>query len=289
MKKSIRFAKMHGLGNDFVVIDCVTQNIHLTPKLIRAISDRHFGIGCDQVLLVEPPTLQQEDFFYRIYNADGSEAEQCGNGARCIGRFIKDEGLFHRNHMNVGTKKGPMSIEVESDGQVTVTLGPPKFEPKDVPVKALRQNQQEKYAITIDGKQKDVSVLSLGNPHCVFFVPSIKDAPVEELGKKLQKNSAFQKGVNVGFVQVLARNHIKLRVFERGVGETFACGSGATAAVIAGILKDELGEQVKVDMKGGSVLVRWPKSGPAFLTGATFRVYDGVFSAFDEPKNQRHS
>lgn len=278
MNTQVRFAKMHGLGNDFVVIDAVTQQVKIDSQLARKIAHRHFGVGCDQILIVEPPINPEDDFYYRIFNANGHEVEQCGNGARCLGRFIRDEGLSCKPHLKVGYKGGRMKISLEAENQVTVELGPPKFEPKQIPIKALRKNHLERYQIKYNNQIKDISALSLGNPHCVISVSSIKEAKVQEIGKQLQQHPAFPKGVNVGFMQVLARNHIKLRVFERGAGETFACGTGACAAVIAGVLHQDLGLETKVDMRGGSVFVSWPDTkGPVYLTGPTQRMFDGVF------------
>ena len=276
MNGKIRFAKMHGLGNDFVVIDAVRQNVLLDKKLARKIAHRHLGIGCDQILLVEPPTKPDDDFFYRIFNSNGEEVAQCGNGARCLGRFIHDDGLSQKKELTIGYAKGRMKVIVESH-QVTALLGPPSFEPKAIPIKALRQKQGHRYAIKVNQQMKEVSALTLGNPHCVIDVPSAREAKVAEIGKSLQNKNLFPQGVNVGFMQILARNHIQLRVYERGVGETFACGTGACAAVISGILNGALGQEVKVDMRGGHVFVSWPdQKGPVYLSGETTRVFNGI-------------
>lgn len=278
MTSQIRFTKMHGLGNDFVVIDAITQPIKVDQKLAKQIAHRYYGIGCDQILIVEPPHRKEDDFFYRIFNADGSPAGQCGNGARCVGRFVYEQGLTPKKDIMFGVQDGQMQVIIEPDNQVTAMLGPPKFDANSIPVKALQAKNSERYQISVEGQKKEVSCLSLGNPHCVINVPSTKEASVVEIGKQLQSSPAFPKGVNVGFMQILARNHIRLRVYERGAGETLACGTGACAAVIAGIMHEDLGPEVKVDMRGGSVLVSWDKQGYVGLTGPCKRLFDGVFA-----------
>lgn len=277
MTAQVRFSKMHGLGNDFVVIDAITQPIKVDSNLARKLAHRVYGIGCDQVLIVEPPHNPDEDFYYKIFNNDGTIAEQCGNGARCVGRFVYEAGLIGTSEIVFGVQHGKMLVKLEPDGQVTAMLGQPSFEPNQVPIKALKADGIGRFQLTVAGKKRSVAALSLGNPHCVITVPSIREAQVDDIGAELQKNGAFPKGVNVGFVEVLARNHVKLRVFERGAGETYACGSGACAAVIAGILHQDLGHQVKVDMKGGDVYVGWKQGEDVALTGSCKRLFDGTF------------
>lgn len=285
MTVQVRFSKMHGLGNDFVVIDAVTQPIKVDSKLARKLAHRIYGIGCDQVLVVEPPHTIEEDFYYKIFNADGTIAEQCGNGARCVGRFVHEQGLTSSKQITFGVHRGLMQVHLESDGQVTAFLGEPQFDHNQIPIKALKAEGTGRYQVTVAGQKKTVAALSLGNPHCVITVPSIREAQVSDIGKQLQQGSVFPKGVNVGFMEVMARNHIKLRVYERGVGETFACGSGACAAVIAGILHQDLGPQVKVDMKGGDVYVAWQEGQSVALTGTCKRLFDGMFEVTPNGKN----
>ncbi len=282
MTVQVRFTKMHGLGNDFVVIDAITQSIKVDSNLARKIAHRYFGIGCDQVLLVEPPHRPNEDFYYKIFNADGSLAKQCGNGARCVGRFVYEQGLTNKKEITFGILNGQMKVFLESDNQITAMLGKPKFEPTKIPIKALKATQKGRFLLKIEGKQREITALSLGNPHCIITVPSTKEAQVDKIGKQLQNSSTFPEGINVGFVQILARNHIKLRVFERGAGETMACGSGACAAVIAGILHQDLGDSVKVDMRGGHVFVSWKEGESVALTGSCKRLFDGIFETQDQ-------
>jgi diaminopimelate epimerase len=283
MTLPVRFTKMHGLGNDFVVIDAISQPIKVDPKLARQIAHRYYGIGCDQVLVIEAPHRKEDDFYYRIFNADGSIAEQCGNGARCIGRFVYEQGLTGKKEILFGIASGQMKVIIEPDAQVTAMLGNPVFNAADIPINALAGASQGRFNLSIDGQKKEVACMSLGNPHCVINVPSTKEAKVVDIGKQLQDSATFPQGINVGFMQVLARNHIKLRVYERGAGETLACGSGASAAVVAGILHGDLGEEVKVDMRGGSVTVAWRQDDSVALTGPCKRLFDGEFAI--EQKN----
>lgn len=269
----VNFSKMHGLGNDFVVIDNLTQNVFFSKDKIRQLADRNFGVGFDQMLLVEPPYDPDQDFHYRIFNADGSEVSQCGNGARCFGRFVKMKGLINRNKIVVSTKAGRMVLYIENDGQVTVNMGKPKFKPADVP---LRANKQEAtYVERVADTTVFFGAVSFGNPHCVLEVDDIDTAPVETLGPEIEQHERFPEGVNVGFMQVLNPNHIKLRVWERGVGETLACGSGACAAAVVGQIQDKLGKEVQVDLPGGSLKIRYTKDGPVKMTGPAEHVFDG--------------
>ncbi len=270
----IQFSKMHGLGNDFMVVDNVTQNAFFSKEKIQQLADRNFGIGFDQLLMVEPPYDPEQDFHYRIFNADGSEVAQCGNGARCFARFVKQKGLINRNKIVVSTKAGKMVLYLEKDGQVTVNMGKPEFEPAKVPLKA---NKQENFYIIRDGDQTlFCGAVSLGNPHCVMEVDDVTTAPVLTVGPQLERHERFPEGVNVGFMQVLSDSHIKLRVFERGAGETLACGSGACAAVAIGQIQGKLGKDVRVDLPGGNLRVRWPGGdAPLKMTGPAEHIYDG--------------
>jgi diaminopimelate epimerase len=273
----IQFSKMHGLGNDFVVIDNVTQNVFFSKEKIQQLSDRNFGIGFDQLLMVEPPYDPEQDFHYRIFNADGSEVSQCGNGARCFARFVKMKGLTNRNKIVVSTKAGRMVLYLEKDGQVTVNMGVPEFEPNLVPIKA---NKREKvYILRTQEQTFFCGVVSMGNPHCVLLVDDVQTADVETMGPLLEKHERFTEGANVGFMQIINHNHIKLRVFERGVGETLACGSGACAAVAVGQLQNRLSKDVRVDLPGGSLKIRWQGNDNVLrMTGAAEHVFDGYIN-----------
>lgn len=265
---------MHGLGNDFMVIDGVTQNLYLSPASIRRLADRHLGVGFDQLLLVEPPYDPELDFHYRIFNADGSEVEQCGNGARCFARFVRQKGLIHRDVIKVSTQGGNLVLRLEENERVTVNMGIPNFEPSAI---AFRANKVEKtYLLQVDKQTVLAGAVSMGNPHCVLLVDDVEQAPVATLGPLLERHERFSKGVNVGFMQILSRDHIKLRVFERGAGETNACGTGACAAAVIGQYQGLLSDKVKVDLPGGSLLVRWRGAGePVMMTGPATHVYDG--------------
>ena len=270
----VNFSKMHGLGNDFVVIDNVTQNVFFSKEKIQQLADRHFGIGFDQLLLVEPPYDPEQDFHYRIFNADGSEVSQCGNGARCFARFVKMKGLINRNKIKVSTKAGKMVLYLEKDGQVTVNMGVPDFEPTRVPMVA---NKPEKtYIFRVDDRTVFLGAASMGNPHCVMEVDDVDTADVHVLGPLLERHERFPEGVNVGFMQVVSKEHIKLRVFERGSGETLACGSGACAAVAVGQIQGKLDKEVRVDLPGGSLRIRWQGEDSALkMTGPAEHIYDG--------------
>ncbi len=272
---SIQFTKMQGLGNDFVVFDAVRQSLTLTPEVVRQLADRHFGIGCDQLLLVEPARLAGTDFAYRIFNADGGEVEQCGNGARCFARFVRDKGLTDKDDIAVETLAGTLRLHIEPDGQVTVDMGVPRFEPKDVPFEAPRR--EPIYTLTVGGEEMEFSVLSMGNPHAVTNVDDVDAAPVARLGPLIEHHPRFPRRVNAGFMQVLAADHIRLRVYERGAGETLACGSGACAAVVAGRQQGLLGDTVRVDVPGGSLHISWEGEGSSvYMTGPALTVYEGT-------------
>lgn len=272
----IHFTKMHGLGNDFVIFDSIHQWIKIDAKLIQRIANRNFGIGCDQVLVVEPPCDPTLDFNYRIFNADGEEVEQCGNGARCLGKYVYKYRFTDKTLLKIGTLAGKLTINIADLSQIQVEMGIPQFSfPANTPdFKPL--NTKGRYQLTLLGQTREVTLLSLGNPHCIIFVPTTHDANVNEISRALQKHPAFPKGVNVSFVQVLARNHIRCRIFERGAGETLACGSGACAAVISGILQQELNHEVKVDLPGGSLTVVWEGSA-VILKGPATSVFEGQF------------
>ncbi|WP_293751831.1 diaminopimelate epimerase [uncultured Paraglaciecola sp.] len=273
----IQFSKMHGLGNDFVVIDNVTQNVFFSKEKIQQLSDRNFGIGFDQLLMVEPPYDPDQDFHYRIFNADGTEVSQCGNGARCFARFVKMKGLTNRNKIVVSTKSGRMVLYLEKDGQVTVNMGVPEFEPNLVPIKA---NKREKvYILRAKEQTFFCGAVSMGNPHCVLLVDDVQTADVETMGPLLEKHERFPEGANVGFMQIINHSHIKLRVFERGAGETLACGSGACAAVAVGQLQNRLSKDVRVDLPGGSLKIRWQGNDNVLkMTGAAEHIFDGYIN-----------
>lgn len=270
----IQFSKMHGLGNDFMVVDNVTQNVFFSPDKIRQLADRHFGVGFDQLLMVEPPYDPDQDFHYRIFNADGTEVSQCGNGARCFARFVKLKGLVNKNKILVSTKAGNMVLYLEKDGQVTVNMGKPEFDPARIPLKA---NKQEKIYLTREGNHTlFYGAVSMGNPHCVLEVDDVQQADVATIGPLLEQHERFPQGVNVGFMQICSSDHIKLRVFERGAGETLACGSGACAAVAIGHMQEKLGKDVRVDLPGGHLRIRWQGPGSVLkMTGPAEHIFDG--------------
>ena len=271
----LRFAKMQGQGNDFVVIDGVRQRVALSSEQVRAIADRHFGIGCDQVLVVEKPAASANDFRYRIFNADGGEVEQCGNGARCFARFVTEEGLTAKRAIRVETAAGIIVPQIEPSGQVTVDMGPPRFAPCEIPF--LADETRLVYPLVVAGVTIEVSVVSMGNPHAVPVVEDVERAPVATQGPLIEHHAAFPQRVNAGYMQPLSRGHIKLRVWERGAGETLACGTGACAAVVAGIRRGLLDAEVRVTTRGGDLTIRWPgPERPVMMTGDAVRVFDGV-------------
>lgn len=270
----LKFTKMHGLGNDFVVIDGITQAVSLTPERVRFLADRHFGVGCDQLLLVERPTGPGADFRYRIFNADGGEVEQCGNGARCFVRFVHDKGLTDKTEIKVETMRGIIGPRLEADGQVTVDMGAPRFVPADIPFVA--EQRALSYELDLVEDVVEISALSMGNPHAVQVVEDADKAPVERQGPLIEHHARFPQRVNAGFMQVLDRHSAKLRVFERGAGETLACGTGACAAAVAGISRGLLDSPVRVHTRGGDLVIGWEGEGkPVLMTGPATTVFDG--------------
>lgn len=265
---------MQGLGNDFVVIDATREPVDLTPAQWRALADRHFGVGCDQILLVENPRSADTDFYYRIFNADGGEVEQCGNGARCFVRFVRDKGLAQKKRIRVGTLAGVIEPQLEADGQVTVDMGVPVFEPALIPFDAPRRAPH--YELVLDKKTIKIKCLSMGNPHAVQVVADVDQASVEADGPAIESHPRFPKRVNAGFMQVMHRGHIKLRVYERGAGETLACGTGACAAVVAGVQDGLLDARVRVTTRGGDLMIAWAGEGaPVYMTGPAVTVFEG--------------
>ncbi|MCD6707288.1 MAG: diaminopimelate epimerase [Thiobacillus sp.] len=270
----LRFTKMHGLGNDFVVFDGIRQSVALTPEQCRRIADRHFGIGCDQILLVEAPTRDDVDFRYRIFNADGGEVEQCGNGARCFVRFVHDKGLTDKTTIRVETSSGVIEPRLLDNGQITVDMGAPRFAPAEIPFAA--EAEAPTYALKVGQHVLDIAVLSMGNPHAVLRVNDLDSAPVDILGAAIESHPRFPQRVNAGFMQVLTPHDIRLRVFERGAGETLACGTGACAAAVAGIRQDWLQSPVSVHTRGGDLVVEWAGKGqPVTMTGPAETVFEG--------------
>ena len=273
-KMKIDFTKMHGLGNDFVVIDAISQSIDLNTDQLRLIADRRLGVGCDQILLVEAPRRPEVDFTYRIFNADGSEVEQCGNGARCFARFVHDKGMSAKSDIPVATASGVIQLHLEKDGQVTVNMGAPIFEPARIPFVA--EAPADSYRLDVNDESLDISVVSMGNPHAVLRVEDIETAPVGRLGAQIEAHPRFPQRVNAGFMQVLDRRHIRLRVFERGSGETLACGSGACAAVVAGRQRGWLDDTVSVSLRGGELRISWAGgTEPVMMTGPAVSVFEG--------------
>lgn len=270
----LQFTKMQGLGNDFVVLDGISQRVSLNPEQIRRIADRHFGVGCDQLLLVEKPLHPEADFRYRIFNADGGEVEQCGNGARCFVRFVHERGLTQKTEIRVETSCGIIAPRLEADGMVTVDMGAPRFEPEEIPFVASKRALT--YYIEVGSASVEFSTLSMGNPHAVQIVTDIDTAPVAQQGPLIEYHKLFPQRVNAGFMQIIDRGHIRLRVFERGAGETLACGTGACAAAVAGIMRGLLDTQVTVSMRGGDLHLRWEGEGrPVLMTGPAVVVFEG--------------
>ncbi|MDB9567457.1 diaminopimelate epimerase [Providencia rettgeri] len=271
----MQFSKMHGLGNDFMVVDGVTQNVYFSPELICRLADRHTGVGFDQLLLVEAPYDPDLDFHYRIFNADGSEVAQCGNGARCFARFVRLKGLTNKQKIKVSTQSGRMTLTINENDDVCVNMGVPDFEPQRVPFRAIKE--EKTYIIRAQERTVLCGVVSMGNPHCVIQVESIHTAEVEVLGPALESHERFPERANIGFMEIISADHIRLRVYERGAGETQACGSGACAAVAVGITQGLLAKRVKVDLPGGSLDISWDGPGsPLYMTGPATHVYDGV-------------
>ena len=270
----LKFTKMHGLGNDFVVLDATRAPLELNRGQLRRIADRHFGVGCDQILQVEKPRQPDTDFYYRIFNADGGEVGQCGNGARCFVRYVREHGLTDKSAIRVGTQGGVIVLRLEADGQVTVDMGVPEFEPSRIPF--LAERRALTYPLEVGGGRVEISVLSMGNPHAVQVTADLEAAPVLTEGARIEVHPRFPERVNAGYMQVMNRSHIRLRVFERGAGETLACGSGACAAVVAGIQRGLLERRVTVTTRGGDLSILWEGEGrPVQMTGPAVTVFEG--------------
>lgn len=270
----INFSKMHGLGNDFVVIDAINQQISFTREQIRSLADRHFGIGFDQLLLVEKPESIEADFKYRIFNADGSEVSQCGNGARCFAKFVYEKKLTDKHKITVDTDSGPLLLHLNSDGMVSVNMGIPRHAPEQIPIQADQESRY--YTVQVNNHEKAFGAVSIGNPHAVLQVIDINTAPVVELGAALESHKFFPERANIGFMQIIDRNSIKLRVYERGSAETLACGSGACAATVIGIEQNLLDNDVCVELPGGQLRIHWSGRGqPVLMTGPAILVFEG--------------
>lgn len=270
----LRFTKMQGLGNDFVMLDGITQPIALTAGQYRQIADRHFGVGCDQVLLVEKSTRDDVDFRYRIFNADGGEVEQCGNGARCFVRFVHSRGLTNKTSIRVETASGIIEPHLLDNGMIRVDMGPPRFAPADIPFVA--EAEAMTYPLKVGQHILNIAALSMGNPHAVLRVNDLDSAPIDILGPAIESHTRFPQRVNAGFMQVLTPHDIRLRVFERGAGETLACGTGACAAAVAGIHQDWLKSPVSVHTRGGDLIIEWAgKNQPVYMTGPAETVFEG--------------
>jgi diaminopimelate epimerase len=270
---NLRFSKMHGLGNDFVVIDAIRQQVDLTPARVRFLADRHFGVGCDQLLLVERAQQPDVDFRYRIFNADGGEVEQCGNGARCFVRFVLDQGLTDKRQIRVETMSGVITLTAEDDGDITVNMGVPVFEPARIPFDSASDAFVQ--PLDVAGTAVPITAVSMGNPHAVQVVADVDAAPVAQQGPLIESHTRFPARVNAGFVQVVDAHHIRLRVYERGAGETLACGTGACAAVVAGMVRNLLDSPVRVTTRGGELNIRWAGEGePVYMTGPAVTVFE---------------
>ena len=270
----LKFTKMHGLGNDFVVLDGVRQRVDLSRAQLRFLADRKFGIGCDQILLVEPARQAGVDFRYRIFNADGGEVEQCGNGARCFARFVADQGLTGKREIRVETQRGVIVPRLEDDGRVCVDMGVPEFSPEKIPFRG--EVDRVVQPLDVEGEKVEITAVSMGNPHAVQVVTDVEAAPVQTQGAKIEAHPAFPQRVNAGFMQIEGRDRVRLRVFERGVGETLACGTGACAAVVAGISRGLLDTPVRVATRGGELDIAWSGPGtPVFMRGPAVTVFSG--------------
>lgn len=270
----LNFTKMHGLGNDFMVVDAISQPFRLGAEKIRELASRNFGIGFDQLLVVEPPGLPDVDFRYRIFNSDGSEVEQCGNGARCFARFVRDQRLTNKKVIRVQTAKGVIELRVGKGGLITVDMGVPELNPPAIPFAADRRKQV--YTVEVGDETVELSAISMGNPHGVLIVDDVDTAPVAELGPRLESHPRFPARANIGFLQILDRGRIRLRVFERGAGETLACGSGACAAVVAARLRGLIDARVDVELRGGHMIVEWQGEGsPVMMEGSATSVFEG--------------
>ena len=270
----IKFSKMHGLGNDFVVLDGVRQSLALSPAQLRFLGDRHFGVGCDQILLVEKATRADVDFRYRIFNADGGEVEQCGNGARCFVRFVHDQGLTDQREIRVETMSGVISPRLEDDGNVTVNMGEPQFDPAKIPF--VSDSGELLQTLKLGAQDVEITAVSMGNPHAVQLISAVDTAPVAEQGPLIESHRRFPQRVNAGFMQVVDRHAIALRVYERGAGETLACGTGACAAVAVGIARGLLDSPVRVTTRGGELSIAWGGQGtPVLMSGPAVTVFTG--------------
>lgn len=277
----IEFTKMHGLGNDFMVIDLVTQRMTLTPELIRLLANRRIGVGFDQLLIVEPPSRPDIDFKYRIFNADGSEVSQCGNGARCFASFVQARKLSFKQRLRVETSSGIITLSTDRYGWVQVDMGKPKFEPDQIPFAPKTITKVGRaYRLDVDGEPVQLYVANIGNPHAIIKVDDVLAADVDRLGRLIESHEAFPERVNVNFVQVINQRHVRIRVYERGVGETQACGTGACASVATGIQEGWLDEgvDIRAQLYGGSLAIRWQDGYSLIMTGPTAFVYEGVFS-----------
>lgn len=270
----IRFTKMQGLGNDFVVLDGIRQHLALTAEQMRFLGDRHFGVGCDQILLVEKAESPGLDFRYRIFNADGGEVEQCGNGARCFVRFVHEQGLTDRREIRVETMRGVISPRLEEDGSITVDMGQPVFKAAQIPF--VSEGEGLTHSLRVGDEDLEITAVSMGNPHAVQIVDNVDTAPVEKQGPLIESHPRFPQRVNAGFMQIIGRHAIQLRVFERGVGETLACGTGACAAVVTGIARGLLDSPVRVSTRGGDLSIAWAGVGtPVLMTGPAITVFTG--------------
>ncbi|TIC86955.1 diaminopimelate epimerase [Crenobacter intestini] len=270
----VKFSKMHGLGNDFIVIDGVRQTVTLTTEKIRQLGDRHFGVGFDQLLLVESPESADNDFRYRIFNNDGGEVEQCGNGARCFVKFVTEQRLTNKRALRVETQRGVIVPEMDAQGAISVDMGRPRFAPEEIPFVAEAPGLR--YPLNLGSEAVEVSCVSMGNPHAVIVVDDVDSYPVGDVGPRVESHPCFPQRVNAGFMQVLNRTEIRLRVFERGAGETFACGTGACAAVVAGIRQGLLENEVKVHTRGGDLTISWQGDDtPVRMTGPAVTVFTG--------------
>lgn len=270
----MNFTKMHGLGNDFVVIDAINQSISLSEQQIRKLADRNFGIGFDQLLMVDKPTTANADFKYRIFNADGSEVAQCGNGARCFARFVRDKGLTDKDEVVVDTDAGQLVLRFDAEGLITVNMGIPRHAPQQIPL--LADAEAVSYIAPLSSGELRFSAVSMGNPHAVILVDDVNTAPVAVVGAEMESHSLFPQRANIGFMQIINRQQVKLRVYERGAAETLACGSGACGAVVAGIELGLLDQTVQVSLPGGDLKINWQGRGqPVLMTGPAVSVYEG--------------
>lgn len=273
----LKFTKMHGLGNDFVVFDAINQDVELSTEQVRRIADRRFGVGCDQLLLVEAAQQPGVDFRYRIFNADGSEVQQCGNGARCFARFVCDKGLTDKDAIVVETASGIITLYIEADGQVRVNMGRPDFRPASLPFSV--DGERLRYELAVGDESVTVGAVSMGNPHAVLQVEDVLRAPVERLGPQLESHPLFPERVNVGFMQMVDKTHLRLRVYERGAAETLACGTGACAAMAVGRRWGLLDDEVRVSLPGGDLLIRWAGEGEElWMTGPATTVFEGTIA-----------